>query len=330
MPGRTAQLQIRVTPEEKAALKRLAARVGQNVSTYVLSRALPAPDPLDRVLKELAEGRDPWDGAAELAGLISEQEPESAARLLEHVSLTGLTPLAQNLVAGLAEDVARAAGMGPPSWTIGVPPLPGPHFRWPLLSLRPEQLRRTRVALKRRNAFDSSLPPSPPVRPLDVPEEWASLADHLTSLELDVEFYLVGGAAFHEIFAAAPRSSRPSGVFDGPATDEVAKFAAQRGWAAAWLADRARELVGPGGPPGRFVDAPHLKIFAAPAEYVLALRLARGRSDPSTHDLEDLRFLLRALNLTSTDTALAVATRYVGQRQLPGHTHDILRRVLGG
>ncbi len=41
MAGRSSQLQIRITPEQKEALKRLSRLTGQDMSTYVLSRALP-------------------------------------------------------------------------------------------------------------------------------------------------------------------------------------------------------------------------------------------------------------------------------------------------
>ena len=39
--GKTEQLQIRVTVKEKATLKRMARSAGQDLSSYVLVRALP-------------------------------------------------------------------------------------------------------------------------------------------------------------------------------------------------------------------------------------------------------------------------------------------------
>ena len=41
MSMKSEQLQIRVTPRQKVALKRSAAAAGVDVSTYVLSRVLP-------------------------------------------------------------------------------------------------------------------------------------------------------------------------------------------------------------------------------------------------------------------------------------------------
>ena len=41
MARKTAQLQIRVTPEEKRTIQRLAKQAGQDISSWVLSRVLP-------------------------------------------------------------------------------------------------------------------------------------------------------------------------------------------------------------------------------------------------------------------------------------------------
>ena len=43
MTRKSEQIQIRVTPHQKAALKRRAKHAGQDVSSYVLSRTLPPP-----------------------------------------------------------------------------------------------------------------------------------------------------------------------------------------------------------------------------------------------------------------------------------------------
>ncbi len=42
MQTKTHHVQIRVTADEKAALKRLASRSGLDVSSYMLGRALPS------------------------------------------------------------------------------------------------------------------------------------------------------------------------------------------------------------------------------------------------------------------------------------------------
>jgi len=113
-------------------------------------------------------------------------------------------------------------------------------------------------------------------------------------------------------------------------TDPVGAFATGQGWSAGWATDAVRRIVGRHGPPGGFLDIPHLAVFQPPPEYALAVKLAVLRPDPSTRDLEDLRFLLRALNLGSEEGARASVARYVADRHLPPHASSVLRSVLNG
>jgi hypothetical protein len=91
-----------------------------------------------------------------------------------------------------------------------------------------------------------------------------------------------------------------------------------------------RGVAGHRGPPGGFVDIPHVAVFQPPPEYALAMKLAALRPEPSARDLEDLRFLLRALNLGSEEGARTCASRYVADRHLPAHAQGVLRSVLNG
>jgi hypothetical protein len=330
MTGRTSQLQIRVSPEQKAALKRLAAAAGQNVSQYVLARALPrSGDELSGALDELRREGDSRSALETAVRVLSGLGRTDLEMALGSWSAEGMPPLTQNRVAALVEDVTAARGIDPPLWAAAVPPLPRPHFRWTLDSLRPHQLRATRVAWKRRNLFDPHAPsPGTGSAP---PGDMARLAEYLSTLELDVEFYFVAGAVLSQVFASRPSSSRPQDVFQPPSEgDPVAEFAARQGRAPDWAADTVRAVVSRRGPPGGFIDVPHLAVFQPPAEYALAMKLAALRPEPSARDLEDLRFLLRALNLTSEDAARVSVSRYVADRHVPPQARERLRGVPSG
>ena len=67
--AKTTQLQIRVSPAEKAAILRAARRAGLDMSAYVLARVLPAPAKRFRELVEAC--RDPEGGRHALAELNS-------------------------------------------------------------------------------------------------------------------------------------------------------------------------------------------------------------------------------------------------------------------
>jgi uncharacterized protein (DUF1778 family) len=81
---RSSQIQIRVTPQQKALLKRLAATSGQDVSAYVLSRALPSN--CARV--------------EELVGLLHDHDESRFALAELNELLTSLAPLEFEMQSG--------------------------------------------------------------------------------------------------------------------------------------------------------------------------------------------------------------------------------------
>jgi hypothetical protein len=70
--AKSAQLQIRVSPAEKAAIQRAARRAGLDASAYVLARVLPA---LARRFQDLTEDCADPEGARALAELNAAGEP---------------------------------------------------------------------------------------------------------------------------------------------------------------------------------------------------------------------------------------------------------------
>lgn len=159
MAGRSSQLQIRITPEQKEVLKRLSSRAGQDMSTYVLSRALPdARLRFVRLLEMLRNDDQPSFVLAELNDLLSGLTSGELGSAVEHADLAGLTPQLRNYLAAMVELAAHQRAVPPPAWVHDVEPLETPHFATPLAGLRLHLLRAAPVPFKRRNIFiDSSL-----------------------------------------------------------------------------------------------------------------------------------------------------------------------------
>jgi uncharacterized protein (DUF1778 family) len=154
MSGRTQQLQIRVTPREKSALKRRARAAGQDLSAYVLALALPAvTTALGDILDALREGIDRRFALAELNDALASLAPFELEAAAGPIDVRALDPLWQNYVAAMVEQAARAKGVHAPIWTRDVIPLDTPHFATTLRTLRPYLLRVSPVAFKRRNIF---------------------------------------------------------------------------------------------------------------------------------------------------------------------------------
>jgi hypothetical protein len=154
MAPKTEQLQIRISPEQKAQLRRRARASGQGLSAYILSRLLPlAGAHFGAVLDALGRAADPRFPLAELSDFLSQCPPGRFAEAVAQADLAGLPPHLRNYVAAMVEQAADQKGVGPPAWTRSVAPLEEPWFAAPLAGLRLHLLSASPVPFKRRNLF---------------------------------------------------------------------------------------------------------------------------------------------------------------------------------
>ena len=154
MANKSQQLQIRVTPQQKSALKRRAARAGQDLSTYVLSRVLPeVRETFEARLRDLRVDSQRRYALAALGDFLRGLTPAEFSQAVCQVDLTHLSGFLKNYVAAMVEQAATLKGVSPPEWTATVEGLDEPYFAAPLLSLRPHLLRSAPVPFKRRNLF---------------------------------------------------------------------------------------------------------------------------------------------------------------------------------
>jgi len=159
MPTKGDQLQIRITARQKAELKRRASAAGLDVSSYVLTRALPTPDDrFAKIIGALAVAEDHRYALAALNDLLSGCPPIEFATTVIHTaasqrSFARLSPFLQNYVAAMVEEAASQKDVPPPAWVREVEPLAEPWFASALRSLQPLLLVTAPVVFKRRNLF---------------------------------------------------------------------------------------------------------------------------------------------------------------------------------
>jgi uncharacterized protein (DUF1778 family) len=157
---RSSQLQIRVTPSEKAAIGAAARAAGLKMSAWVLAAVLPASTSRFQALVRDCEESSP-DFRFALAELNSFLASLSRAELRDAVrSLADVpgSPMAANYVAAMVELACARRRLSPPSWTARVPPLDRPWFGSQLLSARLHLLTRSPAPFRHRNIFvDSSV-----------------------------------------------------------------------------------------------------------------------------------------------------------------------------
>ena len=151
---KTAQLQIRLSPAQKALLKRRADIAGQDVSSYVLSRV--APDSalrFERALAAVLESDGGRFALAELSDLLAELGASEFGRAVASGLPAGLSLVTQNLVAAMVEHAAARMGATAPRWAGDVLPLESPWFATDLKKLRAHLLKAAPAAFRRRNLF---------------------------------------------------------------------------------------------------------------------------------------------------------------------------------
>jgi len=156
-----------------------------------------------------------------------------------------------------------------------------------------------------------------------------------TELEKDdthAEVYLVGGAVMC-LALDARAATRDVDAWFKPAArvrEAAARVAGRAAVPANWLNDAVKGWLGTRGAFDRFLERSHLKVFVAQPPYLLAMKCAAMRLGEEFHDLDDVRFLLRYLNITTAADALAIVTQYFDDAQIPAKTRLALEELLSG
>ena len=146
------------------------------------------------------------------------------------------------------------------------------------------------------------------------------------------EVYVVGGAVMCLALEARDATRDVDALFR-PATlvrEAAARVAVKSGAPAAWLNDAVKGYLSPRGEFDPYLDLPHLKVYVAHPRYLLAMKCAAMRLGEEFHDLDDVRYLLRYLNVTSADEAMSIVCQYFDESQLLPKTRLVLEEMLPG
>lgn len=156
---KSAQLQIRLSQSQKAALRRHAKRAGMSMSDWMLSNALPPlRETFQDLLKALSTAEKPGYVLAELNELLTQLSAGEFKLAVSEPPQVQLDPYWENYVAATIEQAAARKNTEAPSWTGDVQPLEEPAFGSSLKSLRLHLLTHSPVAFRCRNIFiDSSI-----------------------------------------------------------------------------------------------------------------------------------------------------------------------------
>lgn len=156
------------------------------------------------------------------------------------------------------------------------------------------------------------------------------LEAELANEEAVGELYLVGGAVMCLVHDARD-ATRDVDAFFRPTRlirQAAARVAAKAGVPDSWLNDAVKGFLGSRGDFEPYLELPHLRVFVAEPRYLLAMKCAAMRLGEEFHDLDDVRYLLRYLDVSTVDEALAIVTRYFDENQLRTKTRLALEELL--
>ena len=153
-----------------------------------------------------------------------------------------------------------------------------------------------------------------------------------TQLEADAvrgEIYLVGGAVMCLVHEARPATRDVDGFFK-PAKQlraAAARVALDEGLPDNWLNDAVKGFFSEQGTFSVYLQLSHLTVHVADPAYLLAMKCLSARIGEEFHDIDDIRYLLRNLNLTTPAEAKEVIQRYYPLERYPQKTLYLLEEL---
>jgi len=110
--------------------------------------------------------------------------------------------------------------------------------------------------------------------------------------------------------------------------DAAARVASRAGVPTTWLNDAVKGFLGTRSDFEPWLELSNLRVFVAEPRYLLAMKCAAMRLGEGFSDLDDVRYLLRYLNITSLREALAIVSRYFDEKSLAPKTRLALEELL--
>jgi len=156
------------------------------------------------------------------------------------------------------------------------------------------------------------------------------LADRLARRGVSASVYVVGGAAISLAFDSR-RATRDIDAMvlegHGPLIEEVRSIARERGLPSTWLNEQAVAYVSTVGDGAATVvfDHPNLRVAAASAEHLLAMKVAAARPT----DVADIVLLAGNLGIGSAAEAMEVYRRVFPGQDLGDRQRLVVEDALG-
>jgi hypothetical protein len=159
----------------------------------------------------------------------------------------------------------------------------------------------------------------PPLTQSDIRRLFELLNQELGKTDTQGELFLVGGAVMCLAYAARPSTQDIDAVFRPAAQirEAAARVAARARVEPDWLNNGVKGFMSAQGDFAPFMELDHLRVMVAQPEYLLAMKCLSMRIGAEFHDEDDIRYLLRQLDIRSTEKAIVTVTKYYPLERFP-------------
>jgi len=156
-----------------------------------------------------------------------------------------------------------------------------------------------------------------------------SLNDELAKDGVTGELYVLGGAVMCLALEARASTQDIDGYFKPVSKVRAAakRVAASADIADNWLNDAVKGFVSAEGNFNQFLELSNLSVMTASPRYLLAMKCLAMRLGAEFHDENDVRFLLRYLDLNSYESAVEVISQYYPLERFPQKTLYALEEI---
>ena len=156
------------------------------------------------------------------------------------------------------------------------------------------------------------------------------LDEELSSTDTHAELYLVGGAVMC-LALSARAATRDVDAWFQPVSqvrEAAVRVAHRASVPTTWLNDAVKGWLSVRGGFDPWLERPHLQVYVAQPAYLLAMKCMAMRLGEEFHDLDDVRYLLRHLDIRSATEALEIVARYFDDADIPLKTRLALEELL--
>ena len=164
----------------------------------------------------------------------------------------------------------------------------------------------------------------------DIEQLFNLLNKELEKEDTSGELYLVGGAVMCLVYDSRASTQDIDALFKPTKTvrEAAARVALKANVKEDWLNDGVKGFLSDTASFSSYLELSHLKIFCAQPEYLLAMKCLAMRIGEEFHDLEDIRYLLRYLNIESYEKTKEIIAKYYPLKKFPQKTMYALEELL--